>query len=565
MDLVVPSYEPDWSKNYVDGGDLRTDVTDSKFKLWDYVVENNLLESEDETVRARAYSLLNDDTIYEYAFFYDDFDKPIRYTAYQDLIASYKHDFTPDNPNRYVLFRASNQIGKSRFLIGKSKKIALTEENRNIVMISKSLPQSQYLLSELKRSLSNSKFGDSWREDVGETANTTMLSFEREVESWTGNKKTVMNRIICAPAGEGSLGYPMHYLFLDEADFYEDSKRLFWKVFFARTKFTKGQIILFSNPNPDIPKSSSLLHDLWQGDLFQRKFHFNFLDAPWNTKEEFDRDKRNSPSHVFSSTHLGEWSDEDGAFFKDAEIRDMLQHDWDNRLPIVDRPVYIALDLGKMQDNTVLSVGVVRDPKDNRDKFKDLDVLYMLEFPLKTEYDKILDKLKEIIDHYKNDGYGVARVGYDATGDKTFGDFARSAGVSVLPVDFNRRESNKTKLYNDFKLMAENRKIRIVYTEKCEHQLSNLMFKETESKKYKKIENKTDRIHDDYPDNLSILIHISVRPSTVPVTVTQVKTRDKIVKKHEEYTEEQHDKDVQEYYRKVIQDTRKSVYGGFPF
>ena len=264
------------------------------------------------------------------------------------------------------------------------------------------------------------------------------------------------------------------------------------------------------------------MYELWTGELFRRKFSFKFLDAPWNTLEEYEVDKRNTPSHIFVSTHDGEFPEEAGAFFKQKEIEDMMQKDWNNvNLPAVDRPVYISLDLGKMNDQSVMGIGIAKKPVMQDDKYDDLDVKYMEEFPLKTDYDVIAKRLIEVKEYYEKNYRGVARIGFDSTGQKTFGDFLRRNGVSAFGVDFSKKETNKTLLYNDFKLMAENRKIKIVYTKKCEEQLSELVFKQTEMKKLK-IEASSENIHDDYPDSLAILIHISVRPSKVPVTATYV-------------------------------------------
>lgn len=502
----------------ITGSDLNQQAVTKKFKQWDEVISTGALEKEDKS----ALKLLNDPVIYEYAFFKDDDESPFTLTSYQDEILSTaaKHDFSADHPSRYILFRASNQLGKSRALRAYARFLALTKENINIVMISKSLPQSQFLLAEIRRELQNSRFANTWQEDVGETANTTMLTFEP--------RPGVINRIICAPAGEGALGYPIHYLFLDEADFYDEAKKLFWKVFFARTKKTKGQIILFSNPNPDVAKSESLMWELWKGDLFTKKYHFNFLDAPWNTEEEFERDRRNSPSHIFASTHLGNWSDDGGAFLSEKEIEEMMEPDWKCLdLPAVDRPVFVGIDLGKMKDSTVITLGVARGPSFDDDKYKDLDVVYIEEMPLGTTYDAIMRRYVEIKEFYEQFYFGIERMGYDATGQKTFGDLLKRYNVDAVAVDFASKQSNKTILYNDFKLMAENRKIKVADHPKARKQLASLQFKYTENKKLRKVENKSDNIHDDIPDSIVILIHISVKPSNIPVSVTIAKASSK--------------------------------------
>lgn len=548
MNLEPLQQKIDYSK-LVTGKSLDYANYEHKFKQWDYVLEHDLFINKD----VRAMQLLNDVTIYTYAFFKDiRTGKPFRMAAYQDAIAACKHDFTHDNPNRYIAFQASNQIGKSELLILKSIWIMFNETNRTIVIVSKNLPQSQFLLKRFRQLLNNSLFAHSWHEDIGETDNTTILTFERD------NGKSI-NRVICTPSGEGTLGYPVDYLFLDEVDFYEDSKEFFWKVAFPRTKQTKGQIIVFSNPNTTIPRNNSILYELMNSSLFLRKFKFNFLDAPWNTRAEYERDKRNSPSHLFISTHDGEFSDEFGSFFSHREVQDMLQHDWDNTLPYVDTPVYIGLDIGKMYDRTVLAIGIVKKPVNALDKYYDLDVKYVKEFPVKTDYDVIVNELMEIKQYYDKNCRGVARIGYDATGQKTFGDLCKRMGISVIPVDFARKETNKTLLYNDFKLMAENRKIKVVYSQQAEKQLSELMFKMTENKKYRKIEASSESVHDDVCDAIAILINVSVTPSRIPVSITFVDDKQQSESQHVNRPEPADY--VQEYLKKTIKQHSPKQYG----
>lgn len=559
ISLKAPQQEVDWTKHHIEGRDLRPTIVTNKFALWDYVIKHNLLEHEDELIRSQAVLLLDDPTIYEYAFFKNEQDEQFRYEAYQDLIAQCRYDFKDEfDPNRFILFVASNQIGKSRLEIGLARKFLFNSKGENIVIVTNNLKLTQFILSELKANLNTGAFANSWKEDIDDTNNTTMLTVKITIDG-----KEYLNRLICTPAGEGSLGYPIHRLFLDELDFYEDGKRIFWKVFYPRLNKTKGQCFCLSNPNPDIPLSTSILKQLWDGDLFKRKFHFNYLDASWNTIEGFEEARRNSPSNIFASTHLGEWSEDSGSFFTQKQLDDMFKRDWKNhKYPAVADKVYVGMDLGKMRDNTVISIGVAKNPLDARDKFKDLDVVYMEELPLGTTYEAIVDKYIEIKTYYEENYRGVAEMGYDATGQKTFMDILKMKGVHGTGVDFSKKESQKTTLYNDFLMMVENRKMRVVYNHKCEYQLANLEFKKTESKKYKKVENKTDSIHDDWADSLAVLIHIAVKPSRVPPSATYVK-HVKEEDKEEQITTTYDD--AKDYYAQVVMENNsfnKPNYGG---
>ena len=542
----------------IESRDLDYDIYNAKFVKWD----NFVREGKEHT--NEALTLLKDPTIYAYALFKDKDNKPFKLTAYQDVISNVavRYNFNPFDPSRHILFRAANQIGKSGDLCINAIYHFLNGVNETIVIVSNNLTNSQRVLREIKFLLNTSRF-ESWKENVGDSDNTTMLSIEGE-----GGK--FVNRIICAPSGEGLLGYPVTRLYLDELDFYEEAKNFFWKVAYPRLNKTKGQVIVFSNPNPDINKTESILWELESGDLFAYKFHFTFLDAPWGSQREYEVAKRNSPSHLFASTHDGEYSDLAGSFFKDAEIKDMLRKDWDNNLPIVNTQVYIGVDLGKMNDNTVITIGVASDPVNKFDKYKDLDVRYVEVLPLGTEYDKIAMRMEELKEYYDRNFYGVARIGFDATGQKTFGDFLKKRNIYAFEVDFSKKETNKTLLYNDFKLMAEQRKIKIVYTVLVEKQLGGLRFKQTENKqlkkdeglrteKHRRIENSSDSIHDDIPSACAILIHIAVRPSKIPVTMQYVEEPDAEVKNTSAKLNEEDisNKAYDNYMAKTIFENRK--------
>ena len=560
MELKIQNQKIDYTKE-VTGKDLDLVSYESKFKLWDKVEKEGLLTDKNTD----AWKLLNDLTTYCYAFFNDPrTGGRWKMTAYQDAIATkimaYKGDTLDDN--RYIIYRSGNQIGKSGLLIMYAIYKALNEKNVNIILVSKTITQSQFLLNDLRLILNNSKFADTWKEDIGTQDNTTTLTFDKD-----GGK--AINRIICAPAGEGLLGYPINYLLLDEADYYEDGQKFFWKIAYPRANKTKGQIILFSNPNPDIARTNSILYELMHPKskelgLFKRKFHFKFLDAPWTTQREYDIAQANSPSYIFASTHNGEFSQDAGAFFSEMEIEDMMQEDWNNTLPASDKPVYMGVDVGKMRDYTIITIGIKKKSLIEMDKYDDLDVKYIERLPLKTNYDVILKRMIEIRDYYRENYKGVAKIGYDSTGQKTFGDFLKRNNVQAYGVDFSRKECNKNMLYNDFKLMVENRKVKVVYNEQCVRELSSLEFKVSPTKKFTRVESKTENIHDDIADAIAILIHISVTPSKIPASIRLInsgapkrnntnyyKVESEVIKDNtEEFKRSEIQRNTDEYYNK---------------
>jgi len=450
--------------------------------------------------------LLTDDTLFAHEFFFDDSGNPFTYEIYQDAIANLHHDFTPMNENRFILFIGSNQIGKSCVLINKAVHLVTTGNNINILMVSRSLPQSQFLLASIKHSLNNSRLTN-WREDLGDTANTTILTFQRD-------NNRVTNRIICAPCGEGLLGYPAHYLFLDELDFYENAKEFFFGVALPRTNHTKGQIMVFSNPNYHISRNSSILWQLLNGDLFKRKFMFKFLDNSRNTIEEYNRLKQEIPSIEFQSTHDGQFPVDAGSFFKQSELDRNIIRSWENCLPIVDSPVYIGLDLGKINDNSVLTLGTVKEI----DGLPYLEVKYIEVFELRTDYRDVAARLKVIYDYYTKTYQGVGNIGLDTTGvGRAVEEFLQENQTPYTSVTWTHEI--KTKMYGDFKLLMENNRIKIVYTTECYKQLSSLTFKTTPSGLLT-FENNKEKDHDDIPSSLCLLINVAIKPNFVVPSIS---------------------------------------------
>ena len=139
-------------------------VTAAKFAEWDDVVEKNLIEGSEQQ-QAYVLQLLQDPTIYTYAFFKNKNSEPMKLYPYQDLIIN--------DPHRRVLFAAANQIGKSVTLCCKALHFALTHPGTTTLMVSKTLPQSKDLLREIKRLLQTSSLD--YKATVGDTETKTEI------------------------------------------------------------------------------------------------------------------------------------------------------------------------------------------------------------------------------------------------------------------------------------------------------------------------------------------------------------------------------------------------------
>ena len=488
--------------------------TNQKFEMWDYILENNTLElGTDEEIKS-AYRLLQDPTIYAYAFFKDPRNSRKRFKlyAYQDAIIN--------DPHKRIFFAAANQIGKSITLCVKGIHFALMNPGSTTLMISKTLPQSKDLLRQIKQFLQNSRLDFEF--DIGESDTKTEIylkhfkvekSYDAELNEYFDVRvELAQSRIICAPASGGALGYPADLELIDELGFYDDGEYVYEQILQPRTYTTKGQIIVFTNPNGQ----QGICWKLWNDEMFHR-YKFNFLDCPTNTQEEFDTLSKNLTREKVDSTMLAIFTSPEGGFLTLAERKDM-QTERTSMLPsVVTQPIYIFFDWGKSRDRTVRIIGIPNN-SNGKDWAPKVYVYEMKEYPQGTPYTEIIDTdLKNLINDVgpKN----VAMVGWDNTGvGKGLEDFTKRVeqlGVVTMPVEFSLQ--NKSRIYTLWKLLVEQRRIDIPYISECDKQLSMLRFKTT-ARGLLQVHHENENDRDDFPDAIAGFCSLIIQPENMPIT-----------------------------------------------
>ncbi len=489
-------------------------ATAEKFKLWDSVLEEKWLESEDPEKIKKYYQLLWDPTIYAYAFFRDPRNRNKRFKCYpyQDIIINDSH--------RRVYFDAANQIGKSILLCLKAITFALLNPGKTVLMTSKTLPQSKDLLRQIKQFLQNSRLD--YKYDVGDSETKTEIYFKHFEEeefydeeldkTFTQMKELAQSRIICVPATEAALGYAVDLLLPDELPFYEDGEHFYKQILQPRTYTTKGQIMVFGNPNGQ----QGIGWELWNDEDFHR-YKFDFLDCPTNTQEEFDRLSKSLTREQIDSTLLAIFTSPEGGFFTLDERKDM-QEQRSSMLPsVLTQPIYIFFDWGKVNDRTIRAIGV--PVKKNENDWADEIFVYDLkEYPSGTSYSEIIDDdLKSLIKMVKPEM--VAMVGWDNTGvGRGLEDFTKRVeqlGIMAMPVEFSLE--NKSRIYTLFKLLAEQKRIKIPYVKECDKQLSMLRFKTT-TRGLLSVHHENERDRDDFPDALAGLSSLIIQPENPPIS-----------------------------------------------
>lgn len=491
--------------------------TAAKFEAWDVVLEKNTLEEGTPKEIAEAYALLQDPTIYAYAFFKDPKYPQKRFKMY------YYQDAIINDTHKRVIFAAANQIGKSIALCIKALTFAFHNPGKTVLMTSKTLPQSKDLLRQIKQFLQNSRLD--YKYDIGDSETKTEIYFRHFVEeevydeelgkTFTQTKELAQSRIICVPATEAALGYAVDLLLPDELPFYENGEYFFKQILQPRTYTTKGQIIVFGNPNGQ----QGIGWELWNDDDFHR-YRFNFLDCPTNTQEEFDRLSKSLTREQIDSTLLAVFTSPEGGFLTLLERKNMQESERSSMLPsVITKPIYIFFDWAKVKDRTVR---IIASPnKSNSEDWADEVYVYeMLEYPAGTSYTEIIDEdLKNLINDVGPQL--VAMVGWDNTGvGRGLEDFTKRVeqlGIMAMPVEFSLE--NKSRIYTLFKLLAEQQRIKLPYVKECDKQLSMLRFQRS-PRGHLKVHHENEKDRDDFPDAIAGVCSLIIQPENPPISAT---------------------------------------------
>ena len=492
--------------------------TAAKFEAWDDVLEKKTLETGTPEEIAEAYALLQDPTIYAYAFFKDPRHTQKRFKMY------YYQDAIINDPHRRIIFAAANQIGKSIALCVKALTFAFHNPGKTVLMTSKTLPQSKDLLRQIKQFLQNSRLD--YKYDVGDTETKTEIYFRHFVDEEVYDKeldKTFIqtrelpqSRIICVPATEAALGYAVDLALEDELFFYENGEYFHKQILQPRTYTTKGQIIVFSNPNGQ----QGIGWELWNDDDFHR-YRFNFLDCPTNTQKEFDRLCKNLTREQIDSTLLAVFTSPEGGFLTLLERKNMQEVARSSMLPsVITKPIYVFFDWAKVKDRTVRIIASPNKSKNEEDWADEVYVYEMLEYPSGTSYTKIIDEdLKNLINDVGPQM--VAMVGWDNTGvGRGLEDFTKRVeqlGIMAMPVEFSLE--NKSRIFTLFKLLAEQQRIKIPYVKECDKQLSMLRFQRS-PRGHLKVHHENEKDRDDFPDALAGVCSLIIQPENPPISAT---------------------------------------------
>lgn len=544
--LVVPKYVLNHSKPVTAKGNftsvedtsagclLDTGIVKRKFELWDSVVRDNLLNYADPIIRARAVSLLKDKTILAYSQLRFD-GKPVRMYYMQDAILSDDYD--------RILFCGCNQfVGKSMTMNLDAATEFLIDHGKNWVgiLVSGSLPQSQYQMSRIKMLL---RGGDIvYREEntvdtkTGKTDNSTQLSYT--FYSDDGKTPLYRNLLICCPHTSSALGYPADVMLLDEFDFWDncDQHRFMYQVIIPRTFQTKGKIKIYTNPDG----TEKMMHQLWNqkdkdGNPVWHRYHFNCWDKDGFTQVDFDRASQGMTRERIESTLLGLFTSSRGAFFTNDEIARSLDPDLTTDRMVGKQPFFF-LDVGSKHDQSVLVGGFVEPDEERKDTegrpllhvYVPIIHAYPVGYPLARavgipdvpdtdgwHYEK---SVKDYMDEWTVNGVFPV-LGLDVTGNSGISPLLNT--VNLYPIDVTFSGPVKSGMYQRFKYLMEKGRIHRIRSAEFEYQAQHLKMKKS-MRGYLMIHHETEDDLDDVMDSCAGLISLTDNPDNVECSMAVI-------------------------------------------
>lgn len=431
--ILLPQYNLDWTQGKVYGPDIDRTLVEKKFAAWDYVIANDVLNQKDGSgeltkLAKSAWLMLEDDTVFAYSFLKFN-NKPVKLRYYQDVIINHK--------NRIIDVEAANQQGKTFTLCTKAACSFLRDHGKNhtIALVSRSQSQNGTNMRMIKQMLANSDL--EWSAGANDSMSVTVRDSDG---GYT-------NTLICAVAGGGALGLPVDLLLLDEFEFWveDNNKNLEWyfdQIFYPRTFETRGQTIIYSNPNGKNFVSEDLQErKTTNGDYVCHTFNINFLDNPDNTREEWEERKSHIHPIIFASTMGAERTEGEGAALKGKDIDDMLN---DTTLEEqgehygYDKECVFFLDLGFVHDQCAL-VGLAKEHDKELGKTVWRE-FYQKAYPINYPIEQVFGKqegpeetVPQILRKYTYQGVQPV-FGMDITGKEGNEVHARDVGLTVIPV-----------------------------------------------------------------------------------------------------------------------------------
>ena len=589
QDFEIPQYELDHSKPITGVGNFTTlqpqitycedikkegykcnidrNIIEQKISLWKKVLASGILETKSqetqtEWLRFKAHKLLlTDKTIAAYHHFRFN-NQPLKTRYFQDTLLSDK--------GKRILFASSNQLGKSLALDIDAAVNFITDHKQEYIgiLVSKSLPQSQYQMSRIKQLLRSAEIDINIEETDNTKTGKKDNSFEITYTFYDERQKPkYTNHLICCPPTGSALGYPANDMWLDEFDFWEniDHDHFIKQVAIPRTFETNGNLKVFTNPNGKLA-----LWKLWtetdkKGKPTWHRYAFNYWDSPNANQQDFDQKSTGMTKAQIDSTLLAIFSSAGGAVFSNEEITDMYDAELAQKgdLAGIGKETAWFLDVGSVHDQSVLAGGFIEQNQLNPD-IPIIKIFYIHKYPVGYPLGRVVGiqikepdgweqdspdnpSIREVLTRYSNEDNlnetgtipGQPLFGFDITGNSGMLPLFQAANIDAIDIIFSGK--NKWKMYQRAQYYAQQRLIKknpdrdlnTINNKDANYQLSRLVITEQTNTVYRQIHHASEEDYDDVPDAIVGLIQLIENPDLPSLQYDIINTNGSIYKKTE--------------------------------
>lgn len=245
--------------------------------------------------------------------------------------------------------------------------------------------------------------------------------------------------------------------------------------------------------------------------------------TPRITVDELEQDLQNMPLIQFKQEYCLDFMASVSDVYSE-DLRENIFYTTSDSQWGTTKPVCFGLDIGKMRNETVLTIAeVVHTPLDDNYSYKTLDVKWYKEFPLGTEYDEIENYIAYILPiHFPNiirgvfDATGVGEAVFEAIEKKVI-----KAGKPFLTEPYKFTKERKKDLVEGAVAALERGQVKAIYNQRLDKEMAGYKREVTEAQNY--VYQKTAG-SDDYVDSFNLCLHnITLGLITkVPATIQPV-------------------------------------------
>ena len=392
-----------------------------------------------------------------------------------------------EDTNKRIVACMGRQTGKTTTIAMKAIYFADKNPRVTVLITSPSLRQSMIMFDRITTFV----YSTPYLRNKVVRATRTVIQFENG------------SRIIALPCSENLLrGYTAHMVICDEAAFMPED--VITQVLFPMLSTTDGYAIFLSTP--------------WGRDHF---FYRAFMDPGYSVhkvrseecpliKPEFlEEMRRNMTREAYLMEYEAEFVEALNSYFPQDLIRGCVEKaqrlglelhtSLEGEYPRGD--YYAGLDLGKLQDYTVLTV--VRVESDV------VKLIFMREFPLETPYTNVIGYLVRA-----NEKFGFMKVLVDQTGvGEPIVEEIKSQGVSCAEgVKFTA--DIKERLLSNLKLLMEQGRLALPYNRRLCQQINEQRYEYMKSGHIRF--SHPERSHDDMLWSLALACYATRRVEIKP-------------------------------------------------